>query len=162
MQSSEHLTSHHKKQTYRVRAHGPEMRRQRQESQAVEQRAIHKAVGQVLRRNEHDEQDDEFGKEDEKPGDDRAHDAAGIFDEPHFVRPLMTGWKTLSGLQAVGLPLDVPEARYWSSHPTTEIPFCWKIKVIKQNHHSSSNGCNGYNGNWGFNDDYKGIFWFTG
>lgn len=86
------------------------MRRQGEEGQAVEQGAIHKAVGQVLGWNEHDEQDHEIGEEDEKPGDDRAHDAAGILDEPHCDRLLMTGWKTRSGLQGVGLPLDVPEA----------------------------------------------------
>lgn len=98
------------------------MRRQGEEGQAVEDDAIHQAVSEVLRWNQHDEQHDELGKEDEKPGDDRTNDAAGIFDEPHVARSLMTGRKTLCGLQAAGLPLDVPETRHWASHPTTEKP----------------------------------------
>lgn len=85
-----------------MRCHG-------EEGQAVEECAIHQAVGEVLRWNQHDEQHDEHSKEDEKPGDDRTNDAAGIFDEPHAILSLMTGRKTLCGLQATGLPLDVPE-----------------------------------------------------
>ncbi len=100
------------------------MRCQGEEGQAVEEGAIHHAVGEVLRWKQHDEQHDDFSKEDEKPGDNRTNDATGIFDEPHAVLLLMTGRKTLYGLQAIGLPLDVPETRQWTSHPTTEMPSC--------------------------------------
>lgn len=100
------------------------MRRQGEEGQAIEQGAVHQAVGEVLRWNQHEEQHDELSKEDKKPGDDRTNDAAGISDEPHVVLSLMTGRKTLCGLLATGLPLDVPEARHWTSHPTTEMPSC--------------------------------------
>lgn len=106
----------------RVGAHGSEMRCQGEEGQAVEEGAIHQAVGEALRRNQHDEQHDDLGKDDEKPGDDRTNDAAGISDEPHVVLSLMTGRKTLCGLQATGLPLDVPETWHWTSHPTAEMP----------------------------------------
>lgn len=106
----------------RVCAHGSEMRRQGEEGQAIEQGAVHQAVGEVLRWNQHEEQHDKLSKEDKKPGDDRTNDAAGISDEPHVVLSLMTGRKTLCGLLATGLPLDVPEARHWTSHPTTEMP----------------------------------------
>ncbi len=87
------------------------MRCQGEEGQAVEEGAIHHAVGEVLRWKQHDEQHDKLSKEDENPGDDRTNDAAGIFDEPHVVLLLMTGRKILYGLQATSLPLDVPETR---------------------------------------------------
>lgn len=106
----------------RVGAHGSEMRGQGEEGQAVEQGAVHQAVCEVFGWNQHDEQHNELSEEDEKPGDDRTHDTTGVFDEPHAVLTLMTGRKTLWGLKATGLPLDVPEARHWTSHPTTEMP----------------------------------------
>lgn len=98
------------------------MRCQGEEGQAVEEGAIHHTVGEVLRWKQHDEQHDDLSIEDKRPGDDRTNDATGIFDEPHVVLSLMTGRKTLYRLQAIGLPLDVPETRHWTSHPITEIP----------------------------------------
>jgi len=69
--------------TYRVGAHGPEVRGEGEEGQDVEQGPVHDAVGQVRGGQQHHEQNHEVGVQHQQPGDGGARDAAGVPDEPH-------------------------------------------------------------------------------
>lgn len=69
--------------TYRVSAHGPEVRRKGEKGQGVEQSPVHDAVCQILGGQQHDEQHHDLGIQHQQPGDDNAHDATSVPDEPH-------------------------------------------------------------------------------
>lgn len=68
---------------YRVGAHGPEVWGEGKEGQSVEQGPVHNAVRQILGRQQHHKQHHELCIKHQQPGDDSAHDATGIPDEPH-------------------------------------------------------------------------------
>lgn len=70
----------------RICAHRLSMRGKGKESQTVEDRPIEKAVGHVLGRQQHDKHHHKLGVENQEPGDDAAHDATAVTDEPHGVR----------------------------------------------------------------------------
>lgn len=105
--------------THRVRAHGLGVRGEGQEGQAVEDDAVEQAVDHVLGGQQHDEHHHELGVEDQHPGDDAAHDAAAVADEPHGVGAGAGRWGgAVLGPQVAGLPLDVPGAVRRALHPT--------------------------------------------
>lgn len=56
-----------------------------EEGEPVEEHPIEEAVGYVLGGKQHDKHHHELGVEDQEPGDDAAHDAAAVADEPHGV-----------------------------------------------------------------------------
>lgn len=62
------------------------MRGEGEEGQAVEEHPVEEAVGHILRRQQHDKHHHKLSVEDQEPGDDAAHDAAAVADEPHGVR----------------------------------------------------------------------------
>lgn len=96
------------------------MRGQGEEGQAVEQHPVEEAIDHVLGRQQHDEHHHELGVEDQEPGDDAAHDAAAVADEPHGVwAGAGRGRGAVLGLQVPSLPLDVPGAVSRALHPTT-------------------------------------------
>lgn len=98
------------------------MRGECEESEAVEEHAVEEAVGHVLGREQHDEHHHELGVEDQEPGDDAAHDAAAVADEPHGVGAgAGRGRGAVLGLQVASLPLDVPGAVRRTLHPTTPV-----------------------------------------
>lgn len=102
-----------------VRAHGPGVRGESEEGQAVEDGPIEEAVCHVLSRQQYDEQHHELGVEDQEPGDDAAHDAAAVADEPHGVRVgAGRGRRAVLGLQVASLALDVPGAMRGALHST--------------------------------------------
>lgn len=108
--------------THRVRAHGLGVRGEGEESEAVEDDPVEEAVDHVLGRQQHDEHHHELGVEDQEPGDDAAHDAAAVTDEPHGVRAgAGRGRGAVFGLQVASLPLDVPGAVRRALHPTAPV-----------------------------------------
>ena len=83
------------------------MRGEGEEGQAVEHHAVDEAVCQVLGGQQHDEHHHELCVEHQHPGDDRAHDAAGVPDEPHGGGrgggdDVLGDGDTLLGLQVAG------------------------------------------------------------
>lgn len=95
------------------------MRGEREEREAVEDHAVAEGVDHVLAGQQHDEHHHELGVEDQEPGDDAAHDAAAVADEPHGAGGVARrGRGAVLGPQVVGLPLDVPGAMRRTLHPT--------------------------------------------
>lgn len=93
-----------------------------EESEAVEDHPIEEAVGHVLGRQQHDKHHHKLGVEDQEPGDDAAHDAAAVADEPHGVGAgAGRGRGAVLGLQVASLALDVPGAVRRAQHPTTPV-----------------------------------------
>lgn len=108
--------------TDRVCAHRLGVRGEGKESEAVEDHPVEEAVEHVLGRQQHDEHHHELGVEDQKPGDDAAHDAAAVADEPHGAGAgAGRGRGAVLGLQVASLPLDVPGAVPRALHPTTPV-----------------------------------------
>ena len=108
--------------TDRVCAHRLGVRGEGEESEAVEDHAVEEAVEHVLGRQQHDEHHHELGVEDQKPGDDAAHDATAVADEPHGAGAgAGRGRGAVLGLQVASLPLDVPGAVPRALHPTTPV-----------------------------------------
>lgn len=108
--------------THRVCAHGLGVRGEGEESEAVEDHPVKEAVDDVLGRQQHDEHHHELGIKDQEPGDDAAHDAAAVTDEPHGVRAgAGRGRGAVFGLQVASLPLDVPGAVRRALHPTAPV-----------------------------------------
>lgn len=98
------------------------MRGEGEEGQAVEDRPIEEAVDHILGGQQHDKHHHELGVEDQHPGDDAAHDAAAVANEPHGVGAGAERRRcAVLGLQVAGLPLDVPGARRRALHPTTRV-----------------------------------------
>lgn len=93
-----------------------------EERQAVEDHPVDEAVGHILGRQQHDEHHHELGVEDQGPGDDAAHDAAAVADEPHGVGAAAgLGRGAVLGLQVASLPFNVSGARRRALHPTTSV-----------------------------------------
>lgn len=69
--------------TYRVGAHGPEVRGEGEEGKRVENGSVDQAVDQILGGQQHHKHHHKGSVEDQQPGDDGADDAAGVPDEPH-------------------------------------------------------------------------------
>ncbi|TNN61838.1 hypothetical protein EYF80_027955 [Liparis tanakae] len=114
--------------TDRVRAHGLGVGGEGEEAQAVEDHPVEEAVDHALGGQQHDEHHHELGVEDQEPGDDAAHDAAAVADEPHGVGAVAErGRGAVLGPQVAGLPLDVPGAVRRAHHPTTArtATACW-------------------------------------
>lgn len=108
--------------TDRVCAHRLGVRGEGEESESVEDHPVEKAVENVLGRQQHDEHHHKLGVEDQEPGDDAAHDAAAVADEPHGVRAgAGRGRGAVLGPQVAGLPLDVPGAVRRALHPTASV-----------------------------------------
>ncbi len=98
------------------------MRGEGEESEAVEDHPVEEAVDHVLGRQQHDEHHHKLGVEDQEPGDDAAHDAAAVADEPHGVGAgAGRGRGAVLGPQVAGLPLDVPCAVRRALHPTAPV-----------------------------------------
>lgn len=95
------------------------MRGECEEREASEDHPVEEAVDHILGRQQHDGQHHELGVEDQEPGDDAAHDATAVADEPHGVGAgAGRGWGAVLGLQVASLPLDVPGAVRRALHPT--------------------------------------------
>lgn len=108
--------------TDRVRAHRLGVRGEGEESEPVEDHPVKEAVRDVLGRQQHDEHHHELGVEDQEPGDDAAHDAAAVADEPHGVGAVAgRGRGAVLRLQVASLPLDVPGAVRRALHPTAPV-----------------------------------------
>lgn len=103
-------------ETHRVGAHGPEVRGQGEKGEAVENCPVHDAVGQILGRQQHDEEHHKLSVEDQKPGDDPTHNAAGIPDEPHGIGSVLGRRDTALWLQVAPLPLHVSASVHWALH----------------------------------------------
>lgn len=98
------------------------MRGEGEEGEAVEDHPIEEAVENTLSRQKYNEHHDKLGVEDQEPGDDAAHDATAVTDEPHGVRACAWwGRGAVFGLQVASLPLDVPGAVSRALHPTTPV-----------------------------------------
>lgn len=109
--------------TDRVRAHRLGVRGEGEEGKAVEEHPVEEAVRHVLGRQQHDEHHHKLGVEDQEPGDDAAHDAAAVADEPHGVGAgARRGRGAVLGLQVASLALDVPGAVRRALHPTAPVP----------------------------------------
>lgn len=105
--------------TDRVCAHGLGVGGEGEEPQAVEDHPVEEAVDHALGGQQHDEHHHELGVEDQEPGDDAAHDAAAVADEPHGVGAVAErGRGAVLGSQVASLPLDVPGAERRAHHPT--------------------------------------------
>jgi len=108
--------------TDRVCAHRLAVRGEGKDGEAVEEHPVKEAVGYVLDRQQHDEHHNKLGVEDQEPGDDPAHDAAAVADEPHGVGAAAgRGRGAVLGLQVASLPLDVPGAVRRALHPTAPV-----------------------------------------
>lgn len=107
--------------TDRVGAHGSEVGGKGEEGEGVEEQSVHQAIQQVACGHEHDKEHHELGEEHQQPGDDAAHNAAAVADEPHVAgagaRLRRRG--AVLRAQVAGLPLDVPAAVRRAHHPTS-------------------------------------------
>jgi len=115
--------------TDRVCAHGLGVGGEGEEPQAVEDHPVEEAVDHALGGQQHDEHHHELGVEDQEPGDDAAHDAAAVADEPHGVGAVAErGRGAVLGSQIASLPLDVPGAERRAHHPTAPgtPTTCWE------------------------------------
>ena len=98
------------------------MRGEGEEGEAAEEHPVEEAVDVVLGGQQHHEPHHELGVEDQEPGDDAAHDAAAVADEPHGVGAVAErGRGTVLGPQVASLALDVPGAVRRALHPTTPV-----------------------------------------
>lgn len=98
------------------------MRGEGEEGEAVEDDAVEEAVGHVPGGQQHDEHHHELGVEDQEPGDDAAHDAAAVADEPHGVGAGAGRRRgAVLGPQVASVPLDVPGAVRRALHPTAAV-----------------------------------------
>lgn len=98
------------------------MRGEGEEREAIEDHPVEEAVDHVLGRQQHDEHHHELGVEDQEPGDDAAHDATAVADEPHGAGAVAgRGRGAVLGLQVASLPLDVPGAVRRALHPTAPV-----------------------------------------
>lgn len=61
------------------------MRGEGEDPEGVEDQPVEEAVDHALGRHQHDEHHHKLGVKDQEPGDDAAHDAAAVADEPHGV-----------------------------------------------------------------------------
>lgn len=103
----------------RVCAHGLSMRGEGEDPEGVEDQPVEEAVDHALCRQQHDEHHHKLGVKDQEPGDDAAHDAAAVADEPHGVGAVaQRGGGAVLGPQVASLPLDVPGAVRRAIHST--------------------------------------------
>lgn len=98
------------------------MRGEGEESERVEDQPVEEAVSHVFGRQQQDEDHHKLCVENQEPGDDAAHDAAAITNEPHGVGATAgRGRGAVLGLQVASLPFDVPGAVRWALHPRVPV-----------------------------------------